>query len=327
MILLTGTTGLVGSYIALHLVEKGIPFKAMKRASSSIPKILQPYKDINWVDADILDVVALESVFVDVDTVIHGAAIVSFYKKDFDDMWETNVQGTLNMVNLSLTHNVKRFVHISSIAALGRNGDEGIINEDSKWTKSSNNSVYAETKYQAELEVWRGREEGLSVVIVNPSTVLGPSDWNTSSTRIFKYVWEENKYFPDGFLNYVDVRDAAEVIVQMLNSKADGERYIVNNDKIKFLDIFLMIANAFKKKPPTTQIKPWISALAVKVERLRSFFTGSKPLITKETSRLSSTNYTYKNQKIKTLLNFEFRPVEDTIVWACGELSGMYPKA
>jgi len=299
----------------------------LKRESSTIPKILQSLEDIKWVDADILDFVSLESAFEDVDIVIHGAAIISFYKQDFDDMWETNVQGTTNMINLSLANKVKRFVHISSIAALGRNGDKGIINEDSTWIKSPNNSVYAETKYQAELEVWRGHEEGLPVVIVNPSTVLGPSDWNTSSTRIFKYAWEENKYFPAGFLNYVDVRDAAEIIIQVMNSKVEGERYIVNSDKIQYLIFFEMIANAFKKKAPTTKIKPWISFLAIKIEWLRSLITGSKPLITKETSKLSSLNYTYKNQKIKSLLNFEFRPVEDTIVWTCNELRAMYSEA
>ena len=197
MILVTGGTGFLGSYIIKQLVEKGYAVRAIRRSNKPdgyrvpfwIPKEI--VDNVEWVEGDVLDVVALEEAMEGIDTVIHTAAVISFIKKDRPNMYQVNVEGTANVVNMMLEKNVRRLMHVSSVAALGRSASGGHVNEEKKWEESKVNTHYAKSKYKAELHVWRGTAEGLEAVIVNPSTILGYGDWNTGSCAIFKNVFEE----------------------------------------------------------------------------------------------------------------------------------------
>lgn len=323
MILITGATGLVGRYVSKSLLDEKIPFKALKRETSVIPAILKDHPEydlIRWVEGDILDMVGLEDIFEEVDIVIHCAAIISFHPPEYKQMWETNVRGTINMVDQSLNKKVKKFIHLSSIAALGRDIKTPVIDESTHWTKSVYNSYYAETKHMAELEVWRGYEEGLPIIILNPSTVLGPGEWETGTTRIFKYVWNENKYYPTGTLNCVDVRDVADIIIRMINTEKTGQRFLLNGGKISFKSFLESIAVNLNKEAPDKEVKGWTLKFLLFSAWARSQVFNKKPLITTETVRLSQLDFDYRNDKIKSFLNFDFIPIEDTIVWVCKEL-------
>jgi nucleoside-diphosphate-sugar epimerase len=323
MILITGATGLVGSFIAKDLLDEGVSFKSLKREHSTIPEILknhENYSQIEWINGDIRESISLDEAFESVDGVIHCAAMVSFYSGDYNQMKDINVQGTINMVNHAQKHSVKKFVHISSIAALGRSEKNTTISEDTKWIKSANDSRYAWTKHLGELEVWRASEEGLPVIILNPTVILGPSNWNNSSTRLFKYVWEERGFYPKGALNYIDVRDVSRIAIKMLKSEVDGERFILNSGKVLYKTLLQLIAKTFDKKAPSIEVKRWMLSAGSIFEYLKSIFTREKPLITPETIRLSRTDFNYRNDKIKSFVDFEFMPLEDTIVWTCKEL-------
>lgn len=316
-VFVTGATGLVGSFVVEELLATGHKVVAIKRANSDISIFKEKANQITWFDSDILDLFGLEKAMQGALAIVHTAAIVSFNSRDREGMMKINIEGTANVVNLALKLNIKRFIHVSSIASFGKDKLTELVTEDSKWKESSSNTAYAESKYLSELEVWRGHTEGLSVALVNPSVILGPLDWEKSSTRLFKYVWNQNKFFPQGFINYVDVRDVAEVCLKLLLSDINGRRYILNAGQVSYKEFFEAIAYAMQRKPPKILIKGvWLQVLAT-IESFRSALMGSEPLITKETARMADKKYNYSSERARQELNHNFRNLEETIRWTC----------
>jgi nucleoside-diphosphate-sugar epimerase len=270
------------------------------------------------VEGDVLDVISLEEAMNDVENVIHCAAIISFFRKDKKAMYKINIEGTANMVNIALEKKIKRFVHISSVAAIGRVAGSGHVNEERKWEENKTNTQYAFSKHHSELEVWRGIAEGLNAVILNPSTVLGFGDWNASSCRIFKTVYDEFAWYPTGVNGFVDVEDVAKATVLLMESDIHAERFLVNGDNWSFQQLFNTIADNFKKKYPYRKASPLMGQIAWRLEKIKSFFTGTRPLLTKETAAVSYSKTYFDNQKIlKALPGFSFTPLEQSIQKAC----------
>jgi dihydroflavonol-4-reductase len=249
MILVTGGTGFLGSYIIKLLVEKGYRVRAIRR-SSKLPTWMDEsvFKNVEWVEGDVLDVVALEEAMEGVEAVIHSAAVVSFLKKERKTMYQVNIDGTTNVVNVMLEKNINRLVYISSVAALGRTAGGGHVNEERKWEDSKINTHYAITKHKAEMEVWRGISEGLNAVILNPSTILGFGDWTTGSCAIFKNIQKGISWFTPGINGFVDVEDVAKATMQILESEITEQRFIVNGHTWPFKKLQETIAENFGKK-------------------------------------------------------------------------------
>jgi dihydroflavonol-4-reductase len=318
-ILITGGTGFLGAYITKHLVEKGYAVRAIRRSNNFpayIPKNI--FDQVEWVEGDILDVVSLQDALQDIDIVIHSAAIVSFSKKEQKQMYKVNVEGTANVVNMALEKNIKRFVHISSIAALGRKTDGAHVNEEKKWEESKINTHYAKSKYKAELEVWRGISEGLNGVILNPSTILGYGDWNTGSSGIFKNVYNEFKWYTPGINGFVDVEDVAAAAILLMESDISEQRFIINGDNWPFQKLMNTMADCFGKKKPGRQTTPLLLSMAWRLEKLKSIITGKKPLLTKESAKVAHSKTYFDNAKfLQTFPQFSFTPLEQTIQKAC----------
>jgi len=250
--------------------------------------------------------------------VIHSAAIVSFHKKEQEKMYKVNVDGTANVVNIALEKNVRRFVHISSIAALGRKADGGHVDEEKKWEESKVNTHYAKSKFKSELEVWRGISEGLNAVILNPSTILGYADWHTGSSAIFKNVYGEFKWYTPGVNGFVDVEDVAAATLLLMESDIVGERFIINGDNWPFRKLMDTMAESFGKKKPVRETTPLLLGIAWRVEKIKSFFTGKKPLLTKQSAKVAHSKTYFDNAKfLKTFPQFSFTPLEQTIRKAC----------
>ena len=230
MILVTGGTGLVGTHLLYDLVRSGKKVRALKRNSSdisSVKKVFSYYssdvdelmKEIEWVNADLLDVYTLLDVMEGVTDVYHCAAMVSFEPKHIDEMLRVNIEGTANMVNAALEKGIRKFCHISSIATVGRSEHGAVSTEETFWKSSPDNSNYAISKYGAEREVWRAAEEGLNVVIVNPSLIIGAGNWQQSSSNMFSKAYKGIKFYTDGENGFVDVRDVASVAIKLMESK------------------------------------------------------------------------------------------------------------
>jgi len=317
MIAITGANGLLGSFVIRKLIEAGKPFVALKRAGSDTSLLDDVASQVTWRDADVTDAVSLHEAFAGCTQVIHAAAIVSFNPRRKKNIFDVNVDGTRHVVNACLNHGISRLVHISSIAALGRQKGQQHIDETSKWAESPLNSMYAESKYLAELEVFRAQEEGLSTVIVNPSVILAPADWNKSSAQLFKYIWRERAFYTHGFLNYVDVRDVARAIISLVDAPIENERFIVNAGAITYEDFFKQTAERMHRKPPHIKLSKKVLKIAATLEAARAWFANSEPLLTRESARLAGTHFLYDNRKITKALNFEFQTIDRSLQWCC----------
>ena len=319
MIFVTGGTGFLGSYILKNLVEKGLPVRALRR-SSKLPFFIPAsiFDQVEWVNGDVLDVVSLREAMQDVTGVIHAAALVSYQPSDRKRLYQVNVEGTANVVNAAIERGVARFVHISSIAALGRSGKAEKITEERQWEDNKSNTQYGITKHLAELEVWRGLAEGLHGVILNPSMILGFGDWTQSSGALFKSVYEEFPFYTTGINGFVGVENVAEVAVQMLQSDLHQKRFIVNAENWRFQEMFNAIADGFNVKRPRWRATPFMGELAWRSARLKAFFIGQKPVLSKETARVAQSISEFDNGALlQALPQFSFTPLAQVIKDAC----------
>lgn len=316
-ILVTGATGFVGAEIVKQLIQQGKKVKALKRASSNTSFLKDFEGQFEWAVGDVLDIPSLELAFEDVAYVYHSAAMISFDPAQKFRMFKVNIEGTANMVNMSLSRKVKKFLHVSSISSFGRYEMKEEISEETKWVENPENTNYAIAKHRSELEVWRGGEEGLNMVITNPSTILGFGDWTQGSSQIFKNVHDEISFYPTGINGFVGLEDVARACIALMESNISGERFIVSGENLSFKDLFTMIAEGFGKKVPSKPISPFIQAIGWRFYWLKSKLLGQQPLVTKETALYTSRDYIYQNDKIKKALNFEFEPIKKVVERTC----------
>jgi nucleoside-diphosphate-sugar epimerase len=315
-IFITGATGLLGLCLTKELVKQNVKIKALYR--NQIPF---EHNKIEWIQGDLFDIVLLEETLNDVDEVYHNAGKISFNPKDKKQLFKTNVEGTANIVNACLNNNIKKLLHVSSVAALGRIRENTKVNESMQWTPETSNSVYGESKYLGETEVWRGVAEGLDTVIVNPVIILGAGDWNSGSSAIFKNVYKEFPYYSDGVTGFVDVLDTANAMIALMNSDIKNERFIISNENISYKDLFDMIAAAFNKKPSYKKITPFMAGLVWRLAAFKSLVTGKAPFITKETARTALARVYFDNSKLlKALPSFKYTPLKDSVNRICAEL-------
>lgn len=327
MILITGATGLLGSQISLDLLQKGEKLKLFYHSTNSKNKLLKYFNhfqlsetiissQIVWFQGDIRSLHDVEEAMLDCEKVIHCAALVSFSKRKFNLLFQINREGTANCVNIALKFGIKRFVYISSTAAVGSDSEknEKIKRETNHWNGNEKVSSYSLSKYSAEKEVWRGIEEGLNAVILNPSVIFGAGSWNDSSLKILRTIKDGLKYYTSGANAIVDARDVSEIAVRMLDSEITSERYLLTGSNIAFKDLFFLIADTLKVKRPSVLAGPFLTGLAWRLDSFKCFFTRKEPTITRESAASSQAIQTYSSDKIKTVFpDFDFRTIEETI--------------
>jgi dihydroflavonol-4-reductase len=299
--------------------------RAIRRNSKNWPFFISPkiFEKVEWIEGDILDVVALGDAMLGMDAVVHAAAKVSFQAADRSEMFRINIEGTANVVNLALESGISKLLYVSSVAALGRTKNGGTVTEEKKWEESAMNTSYALSKYHAEMEVWRAMGEGLDVTVVNPSTILGYGDWNTSSCAIFKNVYNEFPWYTTGVNGFVDVEDVARAIVLLLETESSGERFILSSENWTFQELLNNIARGFNKKLPYRRATPMLAEIAWRFEKLKSVFTGKAALLTRESARVSQTKTYFNTGKIMNRLpGFNFTPLSQSIEKTCKNYLG-----
>ena len=313
-IFVTGGTGFVGSYLLRYLVQQGYQnIKAVKRANSSMALVESIKDKIQWVEGDILDVPFLEQAMEGINQVYHCAAVVSFEPKAAEKMKEVNIEGTANMVNLALHHQVAKMVYISSVAALGTSKPKEWQDEQTKWKEDKNNSNYSKSKYRAEMEVWRGIMEGLNAAIICPSLILGSGFWNSGTGNIFRLYGNGFPFYAAGIGGLVDVRDVAKAAIQLMESDIQEERFVVSGENLSYKDLFTQIAIAAGVKAPAYPVNSLLTGIGWRLEWLKSSLTRIPPTITKESARSAANQTYYSNQKSIDVLNFEYTPISQTI--------------
>lgn len=315
MVLITGGTGFLGKHIVAEMVSKGYQVRVLVRDLANCP--FKDTKNVNCVEGDILDIVALEQAFEGVKQVIHAAAMVSFAAKDKYNMLNINVKGTENIVNLCLEKGIEKLVFISSIAALGRSETGELISEKTKWVASPLNSQYAISKRKAELEVFRGMEEGLHVAILNPGLILGGGSWDNSSAKLFNVVNKGLPFYNRGINGVVGVKDVASATRLVLESDTEeAERFVLVAQNMSQKEMFTLIAESIHKKPPRYEFPPILAKIAGFLLEKFSEIMGKPALITRETVRTSLHQHFYDGTYICKRLGFTYTQMKDVIAEA-----------
>jgi len=313
MILVTGGTGFLGSELIKQLTDNGLTVRALKREKSKIPSILLNNSLIEWFIADINDLSDLEDAFAGITHVYHCAAFVSLNSKYKRQLFHVNIEGTSNIVNLSLAYQC-RLLHVSSIAALGI-PKKGIkeITESDYWEYDAKAHAYGLSKYEGEMEVWRGINEGLNAVIVNPSVIIGKNAGFEGSGSIFKLVKDGFPFYTNGASGFVDVEDVVKAMMLLMDAKVSGERYILSAGDIHYKELFTEIAVGFGVKAPSKEAKAWMLGIAWRALKFVSLFSRQEPSITKETAQSSVTLSYYNNSKVIKQTGIIFKPVLQSI--------------
>jgi nucleoside-diphosphate-sugar epimerase len=328
MIFLTGGTGMLGAHLLVDITKSGVKVRALKRKNSDmqlVRKIFSWYSDeaeqlfqqIEWIEGDLLDRASLREGMESTGLVIHAAARLSFDQRDRASMLYENTEGTKYLVDLAMELGIPRFCHVSSIAALG-DTESGIqVNEDFSWKNDRKRSAYAESKFQSEMEVWRGVQEGLHCVIVNPSVILGPGNWNSGSPRFFQTIQDGLKFYPPGTNGFVDVRDVSKVILALVNSKewehVSSQRYVLSAENRSYRDVFGMIADALDQPVPTIRANRFLLTAGWRISGLTALLTGKRPSLTRDTARSSAKVSAYDGSKIRSVIPFDYTPLDQTI--------------
>jgi dihydroflavonol-4-reductase len=328
MILVTGGTGLVGSHLLYQLSLENDVVRAIHRKNSNLTAVKKVFsyfsedyenlfKKIEWIEADITDICAIETAFENVAEVYHSAALVSFNESDYKKMRKINIEGTSNVVNFCIDKQVKKLCFVSSIATISKSINNKIIDETCEWNAEINNYGYAITKYGAEMEVWRASQEGVQIVIVNPGVILGAGFWNSGSGTMFSKIHKGFNFYSEGITGFVSVNDVVKVMMQLMKSNITEERFILVAENKSFKEVFFEIAKNFEKELPTIKVSKLMSEIGWRFEKLKSILTRKPPLLTKQSSSSIHNKRYYASEKVKEALNFEFEPVSKTIKEVC----------
>ena len=327
MVLVTGGTGLVGAHLLLYLIQKVRTVRAIHRKGSDLKRVekifnyyhkngSELFQNIDWLEADLNDIPSLEEAFEQVDFVYHAAALISFDPRQYSNLMHSNAEGTANIVNLCIAKQIKKLCYVSTIGTIGKSINTNIATEENEWNDQHVN-VYALSKYAAEMEVWRGSQEGLPVVMVNPGVIIGPGFWDTGSGALFTTANKGYSLHPPGGTGFITVHDVVRMMVTLMDSQIENERFIAVAENLTFKEILLRLTRVLEKPQPTKQLKYWQLEIGRIGDLVWSFFTGKTRRITKNAIHSMKHRNTYDNTKIKEFINFEFEDLDATILFSC----------
>ncbi len=316
MILVTGGTGLTGSHLLLYLSRKGERVKAIYRTKQSLNKTKSLFKyysvepdklwqQIDWVQADITEITSLEPVFDGVTQVYHTAAKVSFKPRDKEILMQTNVEGTANLLHLSIENKIQKFLHVSSIASLGTY--ENPITEKTHWNWKEKHSDYAVSKYLSEMEVWRAGQEGLQVVIINPSVILGAHFRDNGIGKIITKVNNGMRFYPPGGNGFVDVWDVVRIMTALMNKNVANQSFIISGYDKTYKELLSAMAISSGKESPKHKLPRFMAEIV--------YWTGKifGKAFSKSMLNTLFQHPHYSSQKIIDELDYVFIPFQASI--------------
>ncbi len=326
MILVTGGTGFLGSHLLYTLASENSEVKALRRSTSNLEgvrEVFSFYRDdpdelfsrLRWVEGDMLDPVSVEDALDGVTKVYHAASSVSFDPSDRRRMIENNIEGTSNLVYGALKTGVEKFCHVSSVAAMGKAAEGKMTGETDIWKNNGRKSAYSVSKFHSEMEVWKGINEGLNAVIVNPSVILGPGSWKRGSPSFFYRIYRGMKYYTTGVTGFVDVRDVCRCMIRLMDCPVKGERFILNSENLSYKQLFDMIAGSLGLQGPKVPASERMLEVGWRLAWLKSKLFFSKPVLTKEMARAGRSKTYYSSEKIEQTLSYKFTPINETVEW------------
>ncbi|TMM59385.1 NAD-dependent epimerase/dehydratase family protein [Maribacter algarum] len=327
MILVTGGTGLVGAHLLLHLLQKGMPVRAIHRKGSDLKRVekvfgyysenaSELFAKIEWVVADLNDIPDLQLAFNDIQYVYHAAALISFNPSDYKKLLKINAEGTANIVNLCVANDIKKLCYVSTIGTIGKSIGDAPATEENEWN-DLNVNVYALSKYEAEMEVWRGSQEGLSVVMLNPGVILGPGFWETGTGALFTAANKGYSFYPPGGTGFITVHDVIKMMTLLMESQIENERFIAVAENLTFQEILTRLTTSLGKSAPKKKLKYWQLEMGRIGDLIWSTLTGNPRKITKSSIHSLKHRDFYENQKIREALDFTFESLDPTLTFSC----------
>ncbi len=321
MILVTGGTGLVGIYLLMRLCKfSNLRIVAMYRSLDKLEKAsvfflknntLDEWESIEWVEGDITEIPSLERIFdaYKITQVYHCAAYVTFRRSAFDTLKKVNIEGTANMVNFSVDYKVEKFCYVSSIATLNLEANQRVFNETSRWSSEQNNSGYAISKFGGEMEVWRGSEEGLSVIIVHPGVIIGEVFREGGSGDIFENLKKGMPFYTNGSTGYVSAFDVAKAITDLMDSDIKNDNFILVSENLNHRKVTQTITGIYDKKEPFFEAPKFLVLLVARVEYVLDNLFGYSPKIALDMVDSLFVTSKYSSEKIEKALDFKFETI------------------
>ena len=324
MILVTGGTGMVGAHVLLACAKKNLPTLAIYRTKTRLelvdrffkrvaPQNPEYFDQIQWHQADLNDLVKLDEVFAKATKVYHCAAKVSFAEHHTEKLLKTNIEGTANVVNLSLKYKVEKFAFVSSIAALGVEPTVPLVNEEHPWNSNESHTPYAYSKFGAELEVWRASQEGLDVVIVNPGIILGSHFWERSSGNLIKRVAQRMWFYPTGNVGIVALDDVVTVLVKLMESPLKNKRFILVAKNLKYKKLIFKIAQVLDVKKPKFSLSKTLLYLLYILDKTIYAIGLKKSFLNRATIKSLCSEQQYDGSKIEKTLDFTYEDSDLTL--------------
>lgn len=318
----TGANGFLGVHIIHHLLLAGHNVVAIKRPNASLNefdlvKIALndkniDYKKLQWFNCELYDTEGLSIAFDKADYIMHLAGNISYLKRDLPKLLEINKEYTANVVNVALKSGVKKLLYCSSIAAISKTTDGSKVTEDREWDDEIAHSNYGYTKFLGECEVWRGAEEGLPVVVINPGVILGVGDWTKGSNKLFSNAQTNFPFYSQGITGWIGVQDVAKISLKLCLSEIEKERFIITSANLSYKQISDYMTTALGTKKPRIEIKGLLYKIAYAIVVAKEFL-GFGGMLSKETVRASVAKNYFDNTKIRKALNFEFEMMDDVV--------------
>ena len=307
-ILITGGSGLLGSYLVRWFKQKGYTHitSTYQHSIDTVPKDI--LEGVQWEKLILPDKAAALEIVSGHDWVIHAAGYVSYQPKEKYKLIDINQIGTEHIVNACMAHNVEHFVYISSIGALGKENNHVTLNESSPWLQNEFSTSYGLSKYLGEVEAWRGAAEGLNVSVVVPSVILGAGNWNRSSLQIMDQIAKKSPWYPGGQTGYVDVRDITIFISILLERSVIGERWIVNGANLTYGVLYEKVAGHLGLKRKFREAPKWLAKIMLLI---RTFVKEGS--IGGELLNHVYGTFTYDASKSLKMEGFLYRSIDETL--------------
>ena len=313
-VLVTGGTGFVGSHLVRVLLKRGEQVRCLVRPSSRRDNLHD--LSVEFVTGDLRDLDSLKQAVKGITVVYHCAADYRLWCKDPNEMYQSNVEGSNNVMQAAFDQGVARVVYTSTVGCLGLNEDGKPANEDSLVTIDDMIGHYKRSKFLAEEKVREWARRGLPVVIVNPSTPVGELDIKPTPTGKIIVDFLRGKMFGyvDTGMNLIDVRDCAEGHVVAAEKGRVGERYILGGRNLTLKELFDALASVTEIASPKMKVPHWVAETYARIENLWSInIARREPDVPLESVKMARHKMWFDASKAVHELGLTQRPIEQAL--------------
>ena len=326
MVLVTGGSGFLGAHFLAHLTQKHGRIRALFRNPKRLENVREVFTyyfedpksyfdKIDWVQCDLNDISILTEALNDITEVYHVAGLINFEWRRQRELKKTNTIGTANLVNCCLAAKVEKLCYISSIAALGHNSS---AQAEDPFEYPSFNEPYGLTKYGGELEVLRGAQEGLKILILRPGVILGEGFWRSGSGFLLKFVSTEPKWYPPGGTGFVDVKDVVQFAIRLMEQENDALSLTLVGHNMSYLEVLQKIGQALgSTKPPKWAVPRWVGLLGHYLDFLRAWITGRRQKLPKAYIEAMFEPSSYDGGPAEVQTQLSYSDLNSTLIRIC----------